>query len=45
VNPKRPVIRKALQKGDAGMREIAVEFGVGTGTVQRIALALRSRSS
>jgi DNA invertase Pin-like site-specific DNA recombinase len=26
-------IRKALQKGDMGMRKIAVEFGVGTGTV------------
>jgi DNA invertase Pin-like site-specific DNA recombinase len=29
-------IRKALQKGEIGMRKIAVEFGVGTGTVQRI---------
>jgi DNA invertase Pin-like site-specific DNA recombinase len=29
-------IRKALQKGDTGMRKIALEFGVGTGTVQRI---------
>jgi DNA invertase Pin-like site-specific DNA recombinase len=34
-------IRKALQKGDTGMRKIAVEFGVGTGTVQRIAQELR----
>jgi DNA invertase Pin-like site-specific DNA recombinase len=30
-------IRKALKQGDLGMRKIAVEFGVGTGTVQRIA--------
>jgi DNA invertase Pin-like site-specific DNA recombinase len=30
-------IRKALKQGDIGMRKIAVEFGVGTGTVQRIA--------
>ena len=29
-------IRKALQKGDTGMRKIAVKFGVATGTVQRI---------
>jgi DNA invertase Pin-like site-specific DNA recombinase len=29
-------IRKALQKGDIGMRKIAVKFGVATGTVQRI---------
>jgi DNA invertase Pin-like site-specific DNA recombinase len=34
-------IRKALQKGDAGMRKIAVQFGVGTGTVQRIADEMR----
>jgi DNA invertase Pin-like site-specific DNA recombinase len=31
-------IRRALQRGDdAGTRKIAVEFGVGTSTVQRIA--------
>jgi DNA invertase Pin-like site-specific DNA recombinase len=29
-------IQKALQKGDTGMRKIAVKFGVATGTVQRI---------
>src|SRR5450755_343955 len=29
-------IRKALQKGDTGMRKIAEQFQVGTGTVQRI---------
>ena len=33
-------IRKALQKGDIGMRKIAVKFGVATGTVQRIKGAL-----
>jgi tRNA A58 N-methylase Trm61 len=26
-------ISQALRKGDIGIREIAVEFGVGTGTV------------
>jgi DNA invertase Pin-like site-specific DNA recombinase len=30
-------ILAALAKGDKGIRRIAVEFGVGTGTVQRIA--------
>jgi hypothetical protein len=34
-------IRKALQRSDAGMRKIAVEFGVGTGTVQRIRAEMR----
>jgi DNA invertase Pin-like site-specific DNA recombinase len=29
-------IRKALQKGDIGIRKIAVKFGVATGTVQRV---------
>jgi DNA invertase Pin-like site-specific DNA recombinase len=29
-------IRKALQRGDAGMHKIAVRFGVATGTVQRV---------
>jgi DNA invertase Pin-like site-specific DNA recombinase len=29
-------IRKALKKGDAGIRKIATTLGVGTGTVQRI---------
>jgi len=29
-------IRKALKKGDKGMRKIAVDHGVATGTVQRI---------
>jgi DNA invertase Pin-like site-specific DNA recombinase len=32
-------IRAALQKGDIGMRKVAVQFGVETGTVQRIAKA------
>ena len=30
-------IRAALEKGDMGMRKVAVQFGVATGTVQRIA--------
>jgi hypothetical protein len=30
-------ILAALRKGDVGIRRIAVQFGVGTGTVQRIA--------
>jgi DNA invertase Pin-like site-specific DNA recombinase len=34
--------RKALKQGDLGMRKIEVEFGVGTGTVQRIAQEMRS---
>jgi DNA invertase Pin-like site-specific DNA recombinase len=34
-------IRQALRKGGIGMRKIAVEFGVGTGTVQRIADEMR----
>jgi hypothetical protein len=29
-------IRKALKKGDTGIRKIATTLGVGTGTVQRI---------
>ena len=29
-------IRAALQKGDLGMRKVAVQFGVATGTVQRM---------
>ena len=29
-------IRKALKKGDSGIRKIAPILGVGTGTVQRI---------
>ena len=29
-------VRKALKKGDAGIRKIATTLGVGTGTVQRI---------
>ena len=29
-------IRKALKKGDVGIRKIATTLGVGTGTVQRI---------
>jgi DNA invertase Pin-like site-specific DNA recombinase len=33
-------IRAALQRGDMGMRKIAVQFGVATGTVQRIAQGL-----
>jgi DNA invertase Pin-like site-specific DNA recombinase len=34
-------IAKALEKGEMGMMKIAVKFGVGTGTVQRIAQAER----
>jgi DNA invertase Pin-like site-specific DNA recombinase len=33
-------IRKALAKGDRGILKIAAEFGVGSGTVQRIKAAL-----
>ena len=33
-------IRKALLKGDKGMLKIAAQFGVGSGTVQRIKAAL-----
>ncbi len=33
-------IRAALEKGDMGMRKVAVQFGVATGTVQRIAKGL-----
>jgi DNA invertase Pin-like site-specific DNA recombinase len=33
-------IRAALQKRDMGMRKVAVQFGVATGTVQRIAKAV-----
>jgi DNA invertase Pin-like site-specific DNA recombinase len=33
-------IRKALRKGDMGMRKIAAELGVGVGTVQRVKAAL-----
>ena len=29
-------IRKALAKGDKGILKVAAEFGVGSGTVQRI---------
>jgi DNA invertase Pin-like site-specific DNA recombinase len=29
-------IRKALAKGDKGILKIAAEFGIGSGTVQRI---------
>jgi DNA invertase Pin-like site-specific DNA recombinase len=29
-------IKKALAKGDRGMLKVAAEFGVGSGTVQRI---------
>jgi DNA invertase Pin-like site-specific DNA recombinase len=29
-------IRKALKKGDRGMRKVAAELGVGVGTVQRV---------
>jgi hypothetical protein len=39
---KEKNIRKALKQVDLGMRKIAVEFGVGTGTVQRIAQEMRS---
>jgi len=30
----------ALAKGDRGMRKIAVELGVATGTVQRVKAAM-----
>jgi hypothetical protein len=30
-------IRTALERGDMGMRKVAVQFGVATGTVQRVA--------
>jgi DNA invertase Pin-like site-specific DNA recombinase len=33
-------VRKALRKGDKGMRKIAMELGVATGTVQRIKAAM-----
>jgi DNA invertase Pin-like site-specific DNA recombinase len=33
-------ISKALAKGDKGLLKIAAEFGVGSGTVQRIKAAL-----
>src|SRR6202451_1524481 len=36
-------IRKALQKGDTGMRKIAVKVGVATGTVQRIKAELATK--
>ncbi len=29
-------MRKALKKGDTGIRKIAAALGVGTGTVQRV---------
>jgi DNA invertase Pin-like site-specific DNA recombinase len=32
-------IRKALHKGDLGIRKIAVKLGVATGTVQRVRAA------
>jgi DNA invertase Pin-like site-specific DNA recombinase len=35
-------IRAALAKGDKGMRKIAVELGVATGTVQRVAAELKT---
>lgn len=34
---KETAVRQALAKGDKGMRKIAAECGVATGTVQRIA--------
>lgn len=34
------IIRKALAKGDKGILKIAAEFGVGSGTVQRIKATL-----
>jgi hypothetical protein len=37
IEPETEVsIRAALEKGDIGMRKIAVQFGVATGTVQRV---------
>ena len=35
-------IRAAPREGDIGMRKAAVQFGVATGTVQRIAAAART---
>jgi DNA invertase Pin-like site-specific DNA recombinase len=37
-------IRVALQKGDVGMRKVAVQFGVATGTVQRVARQIAAGS-
>jgi DNA invertase Pin-like site-specific DNA recombinase len=37
---KETAIRKALRKGDRGIRRIAADFGVGVGTVQRVKAAL-----
>lgn len=39
---KEDQIRAALALGNRGLRRIAVDFGVGTGTVQRIKAALTS---
>jgi DNA invertase Pin-like site-specific DNA recombinase len=38
---KEAAIRAALAAGDKGMRKIAAEHGVGTGTVQRIAAEMQ----
>jgi DNA invertase Pin-like site-specific DNA recombinase len=38
-------IRKALSKGDAGIRKIAVQLGVATGTVQRVKAEMAPRNS
>jgi hypothetical protein len=38
---KEAAIRAALAAGDKGMRKIAAEYGVGTGTVQRIAAEMQ----
>lgn len=41
VDPKKETaIRKALQTGGVGIRKLAVQHGVGTGTVQRIKEAM-----
>ena len=37
IGPETEAIRAALEKGDMGMRKVAVQFGVATGTVQRVA--------
>jgi hypothetical protein len=36
IEPRLAAIHKALQKGDIGIRKIAVQLGVATGTVQRV---------
>ena len=37
-------IRKALAKGDRGILKIAADFGVGSGTVQRIKAGMATKA-